>query len=410
MTVEAKKMVATVTTGIAGFNGLVEKIDKLNRKAERHGMDRVEFAVLSECASDDGYEITVEITGCEPRIDGWELLGRIDYTNEIGIVVHSTPNNTADLSEYRDHDSSCDHCNSRRRRNDCYILADCNGRRKVVGRNCLADFVRNGDATAFVAYAEFQEWLAGIDNVGSDGSEGFGEYGGVATSVPVESFAAISALFIRKFGWTSRGVARETEGRTATADDVINHICNNHPQYKAFVESNDLYVSDDDTELARKALQWVESLTPAQLDKSEYLYTLSLIVTHGRVSMKNAGYAASIVSSYRREVERDNERKECEANAPTKVLIGKIGERLKNLVVTVKRVRYFEGNYGVTTIVAMETTLPDGTVAPLTWFASGSKEFDEGADYNFTGTVKKHDPDNQYGLQTLCNRCRLTEV
>lgn len=385
-----------IELGYAGLHGLRLVADKLNKRARRHNMDELIVRVIRELPDD---RFDVEIDGCAPCIDGWSLAARIEF-NPVGTLVHVVPgpHKELDYSEYRTHTGYCDHCNSQRRRNDVFVLINSDGRRKVVGRNCLADFIRSGDAESFARYAELCEQLEEYEE--SELSElayeeGFGSGRAIPTA-PIEGFLRITAMIIRNEGWVSRSVAKETDG-TATANNVSFYLYGRGKYCDAYrAELGE--PTESDVMIAGKSLQWAQTVEPGT---SEYLNTIGTIARAGFVGPGLDGYVASIISSYQRACDKIAER----AARPDKKHIGTIGERLRDVSVRVVRVRYFEGNYGVKTIVAMEADV-DGGVAPIVWFASGSKEFNEGADYIMTATVKKHDT-GEYGEQTTVSRAKL---
>jgi len=141
--------IKTVELGDAGRNGLMTIVDKLNKRADRHGMNKLvvtvkrTFKVRNEETGVDENRHDVEIDGHAPCIDGWHLAAVLSRNDCIGILVKTVPGKFADCdySEYRDHDFSCDHCGFNRRRNDVFVLVK-DGKQQVVGRNCLADFLR----------------------------------------------------------------------------------------------------------------------------------------------------------------------------------------------------------------------------------------------------------------------------
>jgi len=424
MTTEHAVVLKQVDLGQAGLWGLQDITEKLNRRAERYGMEKLVVTILDEWTvrnEDNGREerkFRVEIAGRAPRINGWQLAARIENNETIGTMVRVVPGkyDGGDYSKYRDHDFACDHCNTRRRRNDVFVLKHSDGSTKVVGRNCLADFLRCKDAAGFAEYAEWFDKIDGM-SAGSLEDHGYDEgFGGreAAAAEPVVSYLAVARMITRRIGWMSRTAARDSyDGATSTADNTNFYLYGRGRAHTLFIRENELEVSDADVDYAKKAVEWAASLSPEQTAKSEYLDVISRIAKVGLVGEGLDGYAASIGRAWEKDCEWKAERAEKEAqkeNAPEKVYVGSVGERLKGLVVTVKRVRYFEGHYGVTTIVAMEHKLSDGTVAPITWFASGERDYNEGEDYTFTGTVKSHDSDDRYGKQTKVNRCKLTEL
>jgi hypothetical protein len=409
--------IATVSTGAWGLTELQFKVDKLNKRAARHGMDAMVVTVLREYTVRDGdtgldnprYDI--EIRGCAPRINGWYLAARIENNKIIGQVIHVVPGKFAecDYSAYLDHSFDCDHCGTRRRRNDVYVLADDNEHRIVVGRNCLADYLRCEDAQAFADYATFCELADSWNDADLTKEHYEREYGGRTGTPPtsLDVFLTVVSTCTRRLGWTSRTACKENLDLTATADDAYFVLHGYGKGHKDFIRRNELYSSDDDKALAAKAIQWAQSLP---VGKSEYLNTIRKIATVGLTDYKLAGYAASIIRAYQRDCDRQIEYAKKAADAPSKDYIGKKGERFKGQVVTILRVRYYESNFGVKTIVAMGAKLPNGSVAPITWFASGEKDFNEGDDYVLDASVKDFKDDAKYGKQTIVTRCKLCKV
>lgn len=390
---------ATVTVGELGLAGLNEKVAKLNKRAAKHGLEPVVVRVLAERTVKDGRtgltapEYDVEIKGVEPCINGWRLVAVVENDDILGNVVK--PLVEGDFTEYRTHDFYCDHCKSKRYRKDVFVLTK-GGERKVVGRNCLADFIRCGDATNFAYYAQMCDELRTLDSDGCEESYSEGRYQPV---VELTQYLTAVQTCIRRIGWKSRSSAYDFGG-TATADSAYYLLFGKRDRFwKDFITENELYSSDADTELAEKAIKWACEIDSG---KSEYLETIKKIALEGRCSGKHAGYAASIIGAYQRALGWERERKQ----APTKVYIGREGGAQDLGVVRVIGVHYSEGYYGVTTIVRMEADV-DGGVAPIVWFASGSKEIDEG-EYTLRASVKEHKDDSRYGKQTIVSRAKLT--
>jgi hypothetical protein len=285
---------------------------------------------------------------------------------------------------------------------------------QVVGRNCLADFIRTGDAGSFAEWAEWCDTLASYDEstcIDLAYSEGFGEGKGR----PVEQlgrFLTVTAMITRRMGWMSRTGARDCEGAVCTADNVNYFLYGRGSGHERWVRENELSLKPADLESVAPAVSWAMSLSAEKLAKSEYLYTIHRIATVGMVGEGLDGFAASIIRAYEKDCEWAAEKAENEAGRKERVFIGDADKKgQQDLgVVRIIRTHYFEGNYGVTTIVGMEVDLPDGTVAPIVWFASGEKDFEVGSKYTLRAGIKDHKDDPKYGKQTVVTRAKLTEL
>ncbi len=412
--------IKTVELGDAGFAGLTAIVDKLNKRADRHGMNKLvvtvkrTFTVRNEETGVDENRRYVEIDGRAPCIDGWHLAAVVSRNDCIGTLVKTLPGKFADCdySEYRTHDFSCDHCGFNRRRNDVFVIADDNGKFQVVGRNCLADFLRCKDAASF---AEYAEWFDKLDGMGesdfADVAYGDG-FGGRACRPVLElrTYLAVVRVCETKLGWTSRKDCYNNPGRSATADDAYFVILGGGKGHSDFVKGNDLHVRDSDYDYADKVIAWVTSLTIDTTGKSEYLDTIARIGHAGILNSELAGYAASIGRAYENDCKWSEERAEKAAGHKEKDFIGDADKKgQQDLgVVRIVRIRYIEGEYGVRTIVAMEADLPNGKVAPITWFASGEKEYEEGDEYTLRAGIKGHEDNAKWGKQTTVTRAKLT--
>lgn len=294
----------------------------------------------------------------------------------------------------------CEHCHTNRRRTDLIVIRHEDGREIIVGRNCLADYIRTGNADSLLEYAK---WMSiSLECSESEESDYYG--GGYGdTTESLENILAFSSLCIRKLGWVSAKVASEFE-KAGTADSV-RHLM--YPprdksgkfEWEKWVASHGLHANEHDTEEAVKALEWMKAI-PANTD-SDYLHNLRIVAELGYVPSNKFALVVSAVASAKRA--RDEEVKRAEfgkANA-VKAFIGTVGERMRKLEVTVKRTHSSEGNFGVTTIITFQAGDNE-----LTWFASGDRteEYKQGENYTIDATVKTHRDDPKYGKSTVVTR------
>ncbi|MHC4302697.1 MAG: hypothetical protein ACYS7Y_36010 [Planctomycetota bacterium] len=417
------KTVATVSVHERGLALLRIKVEKLNKRAARYGMAPLELRIV---ASEPVERIvgsppvqrfvrdtwtTVDIIGCEPCINGYRLIAKVEFNDIVGNVVRIVPGNDDDGSfeRYRTIEPVCEHCNSRRNRNDVFVLADSDGRRKIVGRNCLADYIRSGDANTLAAYAEIVDSFgdAGGDGpAGEGGDDDWREFtgGNGNPAMHLGAYLQIVALVKRKFGWMGRTAARDSFGGVATADDAARYIYGRGNAHERWIKENDLYPCDDDADYADRAAEWAAGLDSD--GKSEYIHIIGQIARAGYVDMRKLdGYAASILIAYDKHCEREIERKARESSAQNKVWFGEEKKRSRAVRVKCIGLNSWEGKFGVTTMVRLEH-YPDGVdgadKAVLVWFASGDKynDWDLEAEYTVDFTVKGHDDHDKYGKQT----------
>jgi hypothetical protein len=310
------------------------------------------------------------------------------------------------FAQYRTVGSVCEHCNTNRRRNDVFVLEHENGERKVVGRNCLADFLRCEDADDFARYAEYADLVRQYAGDGIGDEEGYYGGSGKGPIVTIVDYLTVVRALIRQYGWVSRTAAKDNPDKLATASDACTYFCNNHPSVREWRDHVKASLRTEDEVEAVEAIEWARNVDDS---RSEYLHTIKLIAGNEIVDFnKLDGYTASIIVAYRKACEREIERAEKAKTAKNKVWYGEAKKRYRNVKVVCKGLNSFEGMYGVTTLVRFEHDLGNNECAVLVWFASGDKydDWEVDAEYNVDFTVKGHDDHEKYGKQTKINRVK----
>ena len=396
---------------------LQDKVKGLNKRAVRLGLEPMTLTVVRveevDTKNPSGLPQTVkvnhiELNGCAPCINGWTVVARIEFT-EAGNLVHCAPHAGSVDHAWKTCGNVCQHCNTKRRRNDVIVIRHTDGREIIVGRNCLADYIRSADAEGLIEYAS---WLGSVETLVSD-CEDCDEYHGprAKPTERLETVVAAASICIRKLGWVSGSVAYD-KNIGSTKNDVFSLL---FPPYnsaaradwKAWIKDCDLTICKHDTDLAAKAIEWAKSLDAGE---SEYLHNLKTLAQLESVDASKFGYIVSIIPAYNRAVERETEYADEKAAKGTKVFIGEPKKRMKAVEATCVGVRSFEGAYGVTTMVRFEARVDSDSYAVLTWFATGDKteEWGVGELYTFDATCKKHEDNSKYGKQTMINRVKLS--
>lgn len=413
----------------SNIEGLEAAFEKLARKAAKLGLDAPKLVkgdsvdvMFHKRPCDDHWSeckngcvvppdhdirfhrfVMVSCEGSAPVLDGWELICVIDHTTdpEIGNLIRTVPGKEAPV-EYRHSDPICQHCNSMRRRHETFLLLK-DGEYKQVGRNCLADFCRDPEmASGLVQSAsmlyEAQSLISAAGDDDRCGSSGPAYY-------PIEHVLAMSRCLIRQLGWVSR--AQSEAEMTPSTSGMVSSVIGN-PTWKQYATRDFIAavenLSDDDREMAAKSLAWIRSKKDSGDDLNDYIYNLLVVCSQERIPNKHFGLACSLISAYMRDQEQEIERK-LRANRPPSQHFGTVKKREK-FTLTVVGMHYWEGDYGVTTLVRFVDQ--NGNIA--VWKASGEKDdLEQDKTYLVTGTVKEHS-DYKGTLQTVLSRCKYAEV
>lgn len=397
---------------------LEEKIEKINRKAKKLGCDPVRLEeIRRETRKGEKrlafhtkpikftYEVIImAVHGPTPHLAGWTLVACVELLGDERLLKIVPGEECPE--EYRKGTFFCDHCKSDRRRNNVYILRHDDGRHVQVGRTCISDFLGGRSPEAILAMAEMG--IKAIDAIGEIdpdeccGFGGMGEY----FEEPIHFLTAVS-ICIRHLGWVSRAEAGQG---FATADDAWNLL--NPPaegrslsEWKKWVEINDLHFQDRDKKNAEDALAWAASQPTEGV--GDYLYNLGVSARAGFVKRSSMGILASAVMVYLRDQQREAEAKQREANDKEKSneYVGEIKKREVFGPLTVVYMNWFDGQFGVTTLIKYE----DEAGNVFCWFASGRKDDIEVGDVmTVKATVKKHE-EYKGRKQTIINRAVIME-
>lgn len=271
---------------------LKKRVDRLNRRAERLGLDPIGFTVSAPYAAEwpiaDGTTtryvniatVDVEIHGKLPVLDGAELLAAIDWVEDRPVVRLAPESEGVE----RPDSPRCEHCNRIRSRKMTAIIRR-NGETMQVGTTCMKDFLGHSDPAAAVA------WISSVSTVCEDD-----DFADVAAShivwKPFELLTKTAAA-IRRYGWVSRGQARDDFTLTATADIVRN----------APADFTSLVITENDEAVAQDTIDWLATLEP----DNDYLQNVLAVVGPDAsfVRPEHLGIACSAIVARQRAKEQE---------------------------------------------------------------------------------------------------------
>lgn len=248
--------------------------------------------------------IVTLIEPAQPVVKGWELLavvehGRDDDGNPVNVILRDPSSPYKVPKKFRNEESYCDHCKTRRRRNQTWLLVktdpDFVGQPihiERVGSKCLKDYTEVVDVKALLerydVLTEIRETLRGASGW-VDEARGFGERVGPAYA----DYLSFVAAQIAKAGWEPKWIGRERNPRPATAQEAWAWMTQEWPHQPAEVAR----FRDE----ALEAIAWARAI-PSDVD-NDYLSNLRGSVYLGGVQPKVIGILASLIPAYRRSKE-----------------------------------------------------------------------------------------------------------
>lgn len=334
----------------------------------------------------------VTVTGQAPKFAGWTFVATLEpIAGDDGTVLNllqCVPGQSCP-AEFRDRIGECDHCKARRNRKQTFVVRHDNGQHRMVGRQCIRDFLGHNDPHTVASWAEI------LVELGTLGEQAEGEdWGGGGYSEPrydLEFILAWTAGVIARHGWVSRTQARQDDsGRTRATADIVSYLIRRPWMPKAAelreweaarAECQPTAANEADADSAR---EWARNFTDEQIDSNNYLANCNAIARVGIVTGKSMGVACSILSSFQREQAR---LLVAARASKSNEWVGTPGKR-EEFTVLVERIITIEGAYGTTGLHKMIDQ--DGNA--LVWFASESGNWlTEGHTYRVKATVKPAD-------------------
>lgn len=387
---------------------LKKAIEKLNRKARKLGCEPmtltfepadpyvtnehpitghklIEPLVIERVTAVLDYEI--------PNIDGYELIAVLDLfstPNGTEVLVSAVPEKEVP-EEFKHLDKiHCDHCGYNRYRKKSILIRHIeNGNYMQVGSTCVKDFFEGNDpmGSMFMASILFGKICGGISDEECFSGGRF-DAGGFDFLQVLNKTAAV----VKKFGFTSKKYAWDY-GCQSTADRVWDNLM----PYPRMPESEFAHATEADLELAKKTLEYFTNIDAGEND---YLLNIKKIISLGFVPYKYMGFAASMVSSYQRAVEKEALYQAKKKIGENSNFVGAIGERLRDINVKVIAVRDIESDFGLSVLYTFQGD--DGNLYK-TFYSGSSWEADVDDKLKITGTVKKHE-DFRGTKSTMLNR------
>ncbi len=361
----------------------------------------------------DGYKatgairnwLTVTVTGEAPTYGGYTLVAVLEpMPTDDGKVINlmqAVPGETCP-AEFRKQVGKCDHCNHIRKRNQTFVVRSEAGY-KMVGRQCLKDFLGHANPHMLASWAELLIELNGLAEAAAD-EEWLGGGRGV-DAWDLQTTLAQTAAVIACYGWVSGSAAQLDERLTSTRSRV-NFLINPPTAFTRqewLAERAKCAVDDTHTADAVAAIAWARSFTDDAIEDNNYLANCNAIARTGFVIYKTMGLAVSIVSSYQREQAR---LKLAElAIARSNEHVGVIKKRQVFKVTVERSIVMPDRGYGESTMYK----LLDNAGNELVWFASSSAgQLDVGSEYNVKATVIEHS-EYKGRKQTKVNRVTVME-
>jgi len=349
---------------------------------------------------------------------GWKVLASIEKQEDSEWNVIN--GNVDGIQDYKQWDLTfCDHCGTHRNRKKVIVLEDKDGNRKVVGRQCVKDYLGISVANALFA-ADFENYLynllspVSIPSEKDDWGDDWGDDWKVDMGPSIDFLARVLSGVLESGRWTYRSAKYSDY---STSDEVMKVIADIDRGYREDYTSGkaqripvtiDDYVSETSDTACKEILDELKVEFPeesiATLDNS-FEYDLAVMLHIGRT--KKEKYFIGMMGY--RMAKRYSEKKE--AHRPESAYYGKVGEKISGVQVELTKAKEIESFYGVSLMVC---GFFKGTGNRFVTFTSGKTDWlydDKNSlmdEVTIAATIKDHQ-DRGYGKQTSLTRFRKSK-
>jgi hypothetical protein len=333
--------------------------------------------------------VEVVIEGDVPKHNGWRLIASVSNLNGTAVFM-TVPGEHVSIERMKNiNPQACDHCGINRQRNETHLIEHEDGKVLQMGSTCIKDFL-GWDITSVLAF-----WRD--LNTIREPREDFGSY--VRPEYNVEHVIRVACDVVSVDGKYKK--SEYPDATRSTVMDIIDPIREfaRTREYRLMVEKYKSQPARAQAIYDATMQAWSE-VTPADLNRSEWMYNLSIIMNQTYVTSRYIGILVSIVTMGMKRID-------AVAQAPKvakteRVWVGDVNGKV-SVDVIITDIKYIDSNYGGSWLITMQDA--DGNL--LKWFAS-SKPAGIIKDVNarVVGTVKKHDTYN--GVKsTMLTRCKM---
>lgn len=376
------------------FKALEDKAEKLNKKFNK---DFVTVNIIREYYQEDKESgvtykyIVFTLNHIFSYLNDWKVLARKSKKNNS--VIIDVFENFSGITNYRNEDFSCDHCNTKKFRKSVFIIQNLNtGEIKQVGKSCFKDFTGES-VTKFLKEVESIQNIFDFGESLIEGSSGYFDL--------FRFFAMVNRLIKKGLPYKNKSFVKDSTVRKS---------------FEEYSKDNSS-ISDEEIEKSRKIMNWfVDSNKNSDKD---FILNAVVIIRNALdfnqlVNFELLFRVAFVPYSYNNYLLRQNQVFNQSTGFKGGYLSGNVNDKvdLRITLISIKPVLRQSFNYYDNGISYLYTML-DNEGHKIIWFSSyENKFFNEKSlkkEFKIKGKIKKFSEFN--GLeQTEITRCFVSEI
>lgn len=385
------------------FKDVEKKLKRVGKKCERCGNPftfEIVGTEIKEITDEETMQtsyykfIIVEVEGTA-KIDDYEFIAVLE-NHKHGNVIRRINNDIEIPNRFKTTDNICEHCNSKRRRNELYIIRNTKTNEfKQVGSNCLMLYTNGLNAEYITGYID------GITELEEfDGFIG----GGGKIYYSVEDVIKYSIGMIDKMGYFNSNSNCPTKYLVSCMLDYkygieeANKLLKRH-RFNVELNKED-FTKEDTEDKTNKIIEYYLGLE----NNSDFINNVQVILKEKYVEPQNLGFICYIPQGYYKHIKNEIQRAEQKLVNEKSEYFGELGKRYKaEKVCEAEYVTWYETMYGITNIYKF--ILENGNI--LVWKTSNCYSDEElNKCEEITFTVKDH-KEYKGTKQTEVTRCKL---
>lgn len=386
---------------------LEKKLTRIKNKCKKYG-STFHYAQVGEEFRDhetpDGEVIKVRyiLVEAEGEVihNDWKFIAVVEH-KEAGNIIRQFNTEIEAPEKYRCTEPICEHCNTKRRRKDTYLIYNEKTQEwKQVGKTCLTEFTMGMDAEEVARYISLFDCLIEGEAVSGSSYESY---------YSVKEIVQYALETVKHFGyqkwteWEPRSTRvrcmdyfRVRTGSTAWMGQSVIDKLNEEMDYVKFNPN-----SEENEQMASDAIEWVK----AQEKNDSYMHNLKVICSSEYCAGRDLGILISLGKVYRSYLESAEEKarreKAAAQESANSEYVGVIGERIEFSPVFAECVYSTDTMYGYSWLYKFVDT--DGDV--YMWWSSSGVDLDKEI-ISVKGTVKSHE-EYRGTKQTFLTRCKV---
>lgn len=327
----------------------LQKVEKKCKKYNCNFSYKIIDEVTKEVNGENFIFKVIEVNG-KAIIDNYQLIAITEVT-ENGNIIHSL-NNEEIPTKFRDSENYCEHCNSKRKRKELFILKNINTNEyKQVGKSCVKLYTNGVSADR---YLDIMTCYNLLENFNKKIPSNFKTYSNYKPLVDINDILNVTLMLNEEIGYISTTSYQMGYSDITTKHLVLTFLNNDLNELNNVLERNKIKAIFNEEDLNKDRTKTINDIIEYYLnleDNSDFIHNVKTLLKNKYINYEMIGYICYIAKGYGKVLEQINYKKQIDDIKNNADFFGEIGKRYKGLEVdNIKRLASYLTDYGMTNI------------------------------------------------------------